>query len=289
MRRSDRISTMKRNARKLLAEETVRIIDASSYHSPSGAVVDLRSSIEAMKRGTVCHSPDERDDLVRHQKPESGEMAAVSVVNQTSLQGAMDLLREGADRVVCLNFASAKNPGGGFLGGSEAQEEAICRPSALYASLMTEFASYYELNRRSPNALYTDHAIYSPDVPVFRDEAGNLLEEPYFVSFVTSPAPNRGAVANNSPLLLPDIEAVFRRRIEQVLAVMIVHGHGNLILGAWGCGVFRNNPSDVAAWFRELLLEQKWGLAFERVRFSVLDHGKRGETISAFEKELAVS
>ena len=271
-----------------MAEHTVRIIEEGNYTSPSGRSVDLAATIQASKEGTVCHFPQDVEQLIADHLPADGEQATLSVVNQTSLQGAMDLLEQGADKVACLNFASAKNPGGGFLGGAEAQEEAICRPSALYASLMTQVPSYYTTNRASSNALYTDHAIYSPDVPVFRSEEGDLLEEPYLVSFVTSPAPNRGAVANNSPDLLPEVEGVFRKRIAQVLAVMAAHGHRQLILGAWGCGVFRNDPAKVAAWFREALVEDGWGRAFDHIRFSVLDFSKHLSTYDAFESELSV-
>lgn len=222
---------MKRSTRKSVAAETVRIIDSGTYESPGGRTVDLREAIARCQTGPVCHLPGERDGLVRANAPASGGPARVSVANQTSLEGARDLLGEGAEQVACLNFASAKNPGGGFLGGSEAQEEALCRPSALYASLLTAQDTYYETNRRGPDALYTDHIIYSPDVPVFRDDTGELLEEPYHVSVVTAPAPNRGAVEHNSPDLVAEIESVFRRRIEHVLAVMACHSHRNNILG----------------------------------------------------------
>ena len=92
-------------------------------------------------------------------------------------------------RVVALNFASAKNPGGGFLGGAKAQEEDLARSSALYACMRDQRA-YYDANRHEPSLLYTDHMIYSPDVPFFRDDRLRFLEDPFLLSILTAPAPN---------------------------------------------------------------------------------------------------
>src|SRR6185312_12808515 len=102
--------------------------------------------------------------------------------------------RECEPHVVALNFASAKNPGGGFLGGAKAQEEDLCRCSALYTCQLTQSA-YYEVNRATSSMLYTDNIIYSPDVPFFRDDRLQLLDEPFTVSIITAPAPNAGQAA----------------------------------------------------------------------------------------------
>ncbi|MCB1233967.1 MAG: TIGR02452 family protein [Verrucomicrobiae bacterium] len=265
---------MKRDTRKSIADETVAILKHGEYRSPSGRAVSLKKSLAETWKGTVCYSPRELTELIEAQMASdpAGPSATVTVRNQTTLEAARELLADGSDRVVCLNFASAKNPGGGFLGGAEAQEEAICRPSALYASLLKERDTYYRANRLGRNALYTDHLIYSPGVAVFRDEAdGSLLEEFWHSSFVTAPAPNRGAIEQNSPELVPEIERVFRNRIRGVLAAMAAHRHRHVVLGAWGCGVFRNDPTKVARWFRETLLDEGWASKFDQVRFGVLD------------------
>jgi len=83
--------------------------------------------------------------------------------------------------------------------------------------------------------------IWSPAVPVFRDDQGHLLDEPYTTSFLTAAAPNRGAIASNQPENLPDVPATLRRRARRVLTVAAAHGHRSLVLGAWGCGVFAND------------------------------------------------
>jgi len=157
---------------------------------------------------------------------------AVAVVNTTTFSAARDIFNETND-VCCLNFASAKNPGGGFPKGSQAQEESFARASGLYSSLL-QAPSYYKANRRSrrPSGLYEDLIIYSTTVPVFRDDNDDLLENPWQTAIITAPAPNRGAVTKNSPEALTLIPETFRRRIDMILSTKHF-GHRDLVLGAW--------------------------------------------------------
>jgi uncharacterized protein (TIGR02452 family) len=123
--------------------------------------------------------------------------------------------------------------------------------------------------------------IVSPQVPVFRDADDRLLEEPWEVTIITAPAPNAGAIAKEQPESIDQIETIFRRRVEQVLSAAVVFGQTALVLGAWGCGVFRNDPKMVARLFGEFLLEKGvFARAFEHVIFAVLD--REGEILSAF-------
>ncbi|MFN8419489.1 MAG: TIGR02452 family protein [Anaerolineae bacterium] len=140
-----------------------------------------------------------------------------------------------------LNFASAKHPGGGFLGGAKAQEESLARSSGLYPSLL-KCPAYYQHNRRRSNALYSDWMIYSPACPIWRRDDGSWLEMPYTVDFITSPAPNAGAVRVNSPADIPQIAPTLVDRSAKVLALAARWRCEALILGAWGCGVFRSDP-----------------------------------------------
>ncbi len=126
------------------------------------------------------------------------------MTNEASLAAARRL----GGLVGCLNFASAKNPGGGFRGGAEAQEESLARSSGLYRCLL-EAPGFYAFHRSQRDLLYCDHMIFSPAVPVFRDEHGALLAQPYPVSFVTAAAPNAGALGLGHPraALLPEVLA----------------------------------------------------------------------------------
>ena len=134
------------------------------------------------------------------------------VANKTTLQGSARLVVSEEDsRLGVLNFASARNPGGGFLAGAQAQEESLARSSGLYQSLL-KCQSYYHYHRVHRSGLYSDRMIYSPHCPVFRRDDGVLLEQPYCVDFITAPAPNAGSVLQNQPSLAAEIESVLRER-----------------------------------------------------------------------------
>lgn len=269
-----------RARRRAVAEETVAIVKRGDYETADGTRWEIGDAIAAAIAGTRLYRPGD----LSPSSDKSSDLPCVDVVNQTTFEGARDLLTDGAPSVCCLNFASARNPGGGFRGGSQAQEESLARASALVASLEAAW-EYYEENRANRSTLYLDHVIYSPDVPVFRD-GHDLLEEPWLCSFVTAPAPNAGAVRKNQPDRVGDVLPVLKARAWRVLEICRLNAHRHIVLGAWGCGVFRNTPADVAGVFRELLGTERFAKAFDRVRFSVLDLRNDG-TFEDFEKVLA--
>jgi uncharacterized protein (TIGR02452 family) len=191
-----------------------------------------------------------------------------------------------------LNFASARNPGGGYLNGAQAQEEALCRASALYACLV-EAREFYDHHRAHRDPFYTDRVIHSPAVPVFRGDRGELLDEPYTAGFLTAAAPNAGVVLRTAPERVPELPRALATRAERVLETAAAHGYRRLVLGAWGCGVFQNDPAQVAGAFRALLGEGgRFSGYFEHVVFGVLDRTKGAVVRSAFEqafKDLSAS
>jgi uncharacterized protein (TIGR02452 family) len=277
---------MNRSKRTALAHETVAIVAAGSYRLPNGSTASIAPLVESCLAATESFPPA-RLRKVRNEvlvRAPEGPPAAIEVQNETTLAAAARLLAaHSGTSVAALNFASAKNPGGGFLNGSQAQEESLARSSALYASLLRA-PDYYDTHRRLSSCLYTDAMILSPGCPVFRDDDGTLLAEPYPVTFITSAAPNAGAIARNAPAEVEEIPAALRRRAELVLALAAWSGCASLVLGAWGCGVFRNDPELVAATFAELLSpEGVWARHFERVAFAVLDTSDLG-TFAAFRR-----
>ncbi|ASA24951.1 TIGR02452 family protein [Paenibacillus donghaensis] len=207
--------------------------------------------------------------------------ASIRVAGEATVRTILDLAEAGTKQVGVLNFASAKNEGGGFLNGAMAQEESLAASSGLYATQLRN-PDYYKTNRNTPSMMYTHYAIYSPDVVFFRDEHFELLAEPVTASVLTLPAVNYGQV------LLKGEDAaqskqIMQERMELALALFAASGDRHLVLGAYGCGVFRNNPLEVARWWKELLEQEGYGLLFEQIVFAVLDHSKTKETIRAFE------
>ena len=263
---------MKRSDRATLARETVRILAAGAYTLPDdGHAVSIRETQEAARAGTRLVLADDPlpsgpgADAARH-------TTAVQVRECTTLQAAQDHVAAG-QRVVALNFASAKNPGGGFLNGARAQEEDLALRTGLYGCIAD--SPLYELNRAARQPLYLDHVIWSASVPVIRDDAGRLLAEPWPCSVITAPAVNAGYILGQHSDLAPRILPAMQQRAQRVLGTAWAHAGGDvaLVLGAWGCGVFRNNPADVAQMFRGLLLDESspWRGAFAAVTFAVLD------------------
>jgi len=269
---------MNRNTRTELANETLSIIEQGCYTNSHGAVVPLAEKIQHSVENTKLFTPCELEEYVHKCQKQHNGNTTFTVINETTLEAARRLVVDlDKNDVLCLNFASARNPGGGFLSGSQAQEESLARSSALYKTLQTA-RTYYEMNRKCGTALYTDHMILSPEVPVFRDDSGRLLVEPYSCGFLTAPAVNAGAVQKNEPKNVSAIEAIMARRIKMVLAVALQEKLHHLVLGAWGCGVFKNDPEEVARLFaNELTGKGAFANCFETIVFAVLD--KRSEYI----------
>lgn len=275
---------MKRSKRMELAKQTVEIVRRGSYQSARGGTIDIAGAIRACLDATRFFSPEDLERLRQEVlgRPAEGTSTTFEVVNETTLAGIARVLSYGRGPVAALNFASAKNPGGGFLNGSQAQEESLARSSALHASLLRAW-EFYERHRASPSMLYSDSMILSPGCPIIRDDEGTLLEQPQLATFITSAAPNAGAAANNRPEELPHLPEVLRRRSEYVLALAASQGYKQLVLGAWGCGVFRNDPAVVAAAFSGHLRHGAWTGRFERVVFSVLDTSPSADMFTAFQ------
>lgn len=278
---------MKRSTRKDMAQQTVEIVERGKYISAIGTVVEIGPAVQRCLDGTRYFSPEDLERLRQEvlARPFDPLATKLEVVNETTLQGITRLLADRDEPVAALNFASAKNPGGGFLNGSQAQEESLARSSALYASLMLAWP-FYERHRVSTSLLYSDAMILSPGCPIFRDDDGRLLEEPLTAGFITSAAPNAGAAEDSRPEELPAIPDTFRRRSDYILTLAAAHGYRRVVLGAWGCGVFRNDPRVVAAAFAGHLHQGAWRHRFERIVFSVLDLSPTPETFLAFKTAL---
>jgi uncharacterized protein (TIGR02452 family) len=263
-----------------LAAENERIAEAGHYTSPAGATVSVAAELAAARAGTVSHGPDFAPAATG---PFTG---APEVTDEDSMRAARRLTGLGPDHLAVLNFASARNPGGGYLRGAKAQEEDLCRSALLYQCLLRA-PDYYEAHRASTDLRYSHRVIFSPQVPVVRDSQRALLDQPYQVSFLTSPAPNAGQLALRSPDQEVDVADVLAERARRVLGVAAHHGVRELVLGAWGCGVFGNDPAEVAAAFDTALATH--GAPFTRIVFAVLDRAAGTPNLTAFQARFATA
>lgn len=153
-----------------------------------------------------------------------------------------------------LNFASYRHAGGGFITGAWAQEEAICHDSTLY-NVLCKFESFYAENEKKlNNSLYTDRAVFSPKI-VF-ERGGNSAE----CGVITCAAPNFGA-ARGRGITENQNEAALKQRVDFVISIAEENGCDTVILGAWGCGVFGQDPKLVSRLFKERLSASSLRLA----------------------------
>ena len=133
---------MNRNQRAEVAKETLEIIERGCYVNGSSKTVDISDLVKSSIKLSKHYA---ESDLVlamskiraRISQPLEKQKCNYTVENCTTFAGVKKLLNN-SDAVVCLNFASAKNPGGGFLGGSQAQEETLARASAIYPCLTND-------------------------------------------------------------------------------------------------------------------------------------------------------
>ncbi|KZK74363.1 MAG: TIGR02452 family protein [Pelodictyon luteolum] len=241
-----------------LGRSAVEAANRGFYLDSNGRKVNWNNAVSTAQSLTQSIPPDAKLEISR------GTLLSetrVQVCNNTTLHASIRLVQEG-HRPLALNFANGVYPGGGFLSGARAQEEVLCRSSALYATLVDDPMYEYHRKRSRPDS--SDWVIYSPDVPVFRTDSGTELDEPWSLSFLTSAAPYALSIGQ------PESGDLLQKRIHRILAVASAYGYEALVLGAWGCGAFANDPYRTALDFRHAL-EADFAGHFSDVVFAVAD------------------
>ncbi|KAJ4257420.1 hypothetical protein NW762_008543 [Fusarium torreyae] len=231
-------------------------------------------------------------------KRTSSGKATIKIVNADTFNAAIDLATlkgPSSGRVAVLNMASHVIPGGGWLKGARAQEEALCYRSSLSLSLHRR---YYPWKQRM--------GLYTPDVVIIRSdqESGHKLYVPRVpvddlpvVSVLSIAAlrnPPVSTIVENTPggpVSRPVFTDDYDRELTKIkmrlcLRMAARRGHGLLVLGALGCGAFRNPPKEVALCWLEVLQEQEFqGGWWEEVWFAVYDRRNEGN-LEVFEEVL---
>lgn len=252
------------------AHECLNILEVGGYDTAGGDWVDIKESVKAAVKGSFFY------DAAGWRPAKLGtprfKAPVIEVWHCTVLAASEELVAaEDAGKLGVLNFASARNPGGGFTTGAVAQEESIARSSALYPCLTKHFDNFFTPSRAAPSGIYTSAMIYSLQVPVVRDDKGQLLDKPYLADFLTAAAPNFSTLQRrqSASAARSEAEAALRERIPRVFNTFAAHGATDLVLGAWGCGVFGNDPATVARLFADGM--RGCHGHFRRIVFAVLD------------------
>ncbi len=250
------------------SREVIRAVESGSYETTSGRVDWKRAVVDAML-AKVSIPPWQ---VLPPSHQEGFELTKIQVSNETTI-GAILRLNEQGLRPLSLNFANGVEPGGGFLRGARAQEEAICRVSSLYWTLQGDAMYLHHSYRHAVDS--TDWAILSPQVPVFRSETGSLFDTPLLADFITCAAPYTPTVGQ------PTAGDLLRNRIHRVFAIAKAYGYSSLILGAWGCGAFGNDPNRTARDFREAI-EGDFNGQFASIVFAIADWSDDRKFLSPF-------
>lgn len=252
-----------------LGNSAVELSRRGSYANAAGEIIDLRAAVLRaceMKVSIPPGSPLPGPVDTFHSE------TRIQITNETTF-GASRRLCDSGLNPLALNFANGLTTGGGVLSGSKAQEEVLCRSSALYLAL--EGDAMYEAHAKRSLPDSTEWCILSPDVPVFRDDSGAPLDEPWLLSFITCAAPVAHRVGQ------PLSGDLLNERILRVLAIARAYGYESLVLGAWGCGAFRNDPLRTAMDFRRAIEEDFRG-AFSTIVFAITDWSTERRFISPF-------
>lgn len=261
---------MNRNQRKLIAQETLNILNEGKYEC-NGKEINISSEMKESEKETFLVKYDDSIHIskeIHNFVKEDQKKTTIEIINETTLQGARRLTKK-FKKVAVLNFASAKNAGGGFIKGSNAQEESLARSSSLYNSIKD--SEYYEINKLIKNkCVYTDSIIYTPKCVVFRDDTTNdLLKTPYQIDVLTCPAVNAKACKKNGICSIEKVEKLMKKRVKRIIQLAIKEKSEAIILGSYGTGVFGNDVLFIATLFKKLITEE-YPNYFDHVCFSII-------------------
>lgn len=193
----------------------------------------------------------------------------ITVTNESTMDAVDRIIKEGKDNEkypLVLNFASYTNPGGGVTKGASAQEESICRVTSLYSCLSCAamMEKFYLPHRREHEPLGSNDMIYTPDVVQIKKETDlgvvNFPNGHYnHFAVITCAAPNLRNIAEDDEITIKELtERIHTQRAKKILTTAVGLGHRNIILGAFGCGVFMNDPNIVAeTWINVLMTDFK--------------------------------
>jgi len=267
-------STAYYQVKELRAKEfrnTVEIVNQGHYVTESGSEYVFPNDADMMRR-TVFYD----HEIPMIEKAECGEQTIVEVQNIDCLYAGVQLKEQGYNPAV-LNMASRRNPGGGVTTGAGAQEETLFRRTNLFRSLY-QFAPYAEQYGIKPSHHHYPldrnfGGVYTPDAIYFRESEQKgyaLLEKPVSLSFITVAGMNRPDLTTGGMIANHHVEPI-KNKIRTIFRIGLVHGHDSLVLGALGCGAFRNPPRHVARLFHEVLDESEFRDKYRLIVFAILD------------------
>lgn len=242
------------------------------------AETSLKNKIELARKSNIVFK-----EGFKSRKPHGDKECFITVVANTIFATAKNYIKDG--KVAVLNFANPENPGGGVQNGAMAQEECLCRSSILYPCLIDDnvFDEYYQYHRNLRNNFFSDRLIYTKEVTVFKDDKvvpQMMPEDEWFnVDVITCAAPY---LAKRKYTNLTALKKLLMSRIKNIFEAAIENDVDVIILGAFGCGAFKNPPLIVAQAFEKVILENGYRKAFKHIVFAIKPTGEYCPNLSAF-------
>lgn len=255
--------------------------------------IGLFQSVEHSKENTKVIT----DAQTEENKCDAEGRLCVTVTQQKTLDAAAEFHRSDEfAKTAVLNFASAIVPGGGVVFGSTAQEEYLCRCTTLYPCIFDDKVhdDYYGFHKNNcvngteRPFLYSDRLIYTPDVVVIKDGVNIIPErlnvsDRFTVNVITCAAPNLRMDVYNK-VTKEELFDIHVKRARAILSTARDNGNAYVVLGAFGCGAFKNNPEVVAKAYKKVLCEFKG--VFKEIRFAVYDASTKKENYTVFNEIL---
>lgn len=260
-----------------ILRETMKAAEDGCYDLEEREV-KLPVSFEQIKEANL-YTPAQVSQLSEQDMPGNNHIR-ITLRNQDTLEAAFELHQHRSENekpVLILNFANPHRPGGGIRSRPGTQEEHLCVKTTVLCSLETEEAwPFYQTNLDCGTQAQTDAILFSPNTMVIRNPNLSLREDPFPVAVMTVSAPIASRMEESE---LPNLENILNRRIYGMLRAAATEGYSRLVLGAWGCGNFGNDPELVARLFCDNLTG-----SFDEVAMAVFDNSEDQYRYSCFAK-----
>ena len=277
--KGDRIAYYK--VKELRVQEyrsTIEIVNQGYYTTEDGKRVTF-PTITRMEHETKFYKNEFRVDNI----PTNEEETKIIVRNVDCLEEGVRLCREGYNPAI-LNMVSRRHPGGGVMLGAGAQEESLFRRTNLFRSLyqFTEYFINHVWYKKYITPVSTGECypldrnfggIYTPGALLFREDEQHgykLMESPECLSFISVAGMNRPKIKDATHIADDLIEGT-KNKMRTILRIGLRHGHDSLVLGALGCGAYRNPPSHIAKLFHEVFEEPEFKNKYRLISFAILD------------------
>ncbi len=259
----------------------------------------LAAAVAESRQGTKLYEAEGHLELpVLGSSEKAGEVA---IAHSRTFEAAMRLSRDNpGKKIAVLNFASAMRPGGGVKNGSSAQEEALCRCSTLYPTLDCRWLwqEFYDVNRDANDVRHSDACIYSPSVVICKtDESIPKRMKPedwVAVDVISCAAPNLRSKPSNQhnpetgvsqKVTDAELYEIHLKRAKHILTIAAANKVDILVLGAFGCGAFCNDPKVVAQAYHAAISELRH--YFDKIEFAIYD-GPYSNNFDVFQNILRV-